>query len=110
MWFVFFHTETQKWNGTGEVSLFPDSESTKNYRLSADMDIEEKRHGWFHSEYIYTVKTTTWPNGGYSTFTNCIIHEDRNQSCDTDDGKQYTVEVIRWPDMPEDENSPNWAN
>jgi hypothetical protein len=56
---------TQYW-----VSLQPDNEEAKNYRVKADI---------FHDAPDYYLTKVYWPNGGSSTFDDCNLDKDQYQ-------------------------------
>lgn len=104
LWFMFFHPHTNKWNGEGEVNVFPDySESVKNYRLPASIEVTEKYRGWFGSStYLYRVQRAEWPNGGWLEFRyKCLIQDKAHPLCMAEDGTDYMIEVATPPDAPE---------
>ena len=64
--------ERTKYNRSLYVLVFPDKNSTKNYRIPGDVT---------RAENGYTIESVTWPNGGYSTFYSCPISLNSTSSC-----------------------------
>lgn len=102
IWFAVLIPHTYIWEGEGSVSIFPVGSDSKNYRLPAEMNITKKQNGWgLNRTNEYVISKVTWPNGGYSTFSDCTVKDDGHPTCVTDDGDEYSVEVNSIPDMPD---------
>lgn len=101
VWFILIAPHTYTWDGAGSVSLFPSSDSVKNYRLDAQIVVTRHKHGWFTSYDEYSVKQADWPDGGTSYFDGCSMRVGMQTSCDEQDGHSYNVEVTQAPEQPE---------
>lgn len=73
------------------VYIQPDGATSKNYRVKGDIS---RQDGVYYLEKIY------WENGGYLTFTDCVLYEDNGtyaseDNCESsnwlndDDGYEY---------------------
>lgn len=81
------------WSGEGTVNLFPDSADSKNYRLTADIEVNTK--WWWQKDYV--INSVEWPNGGNSSFSDCVISSS-NTSCSDDEGRDWIIEVEEAPE------------
>lgn len=88
-----------KWSGEGTVNLFPESASSKNYRLPADISV--KTEWWWQRSYNITA--VEWPNEGRSYFTDCIISNE-NSYCEDDEGRNWKIEVEEAPESTSSDN------
>lgn len=104
IWAAFFWPHTFTWDGDGQIDVFPDSDSVKNYRLDATMTVTLERRGWFGGETVYTDITGSWPNGGTLELDGCTVSEDSRTECTDQDDKSYGVEVVAAPERPEADN------
>lgn len=108
IWVVFLWPHVDTWDGDGTVSVFPNAGNVINYKLDAQVNVERHRNGWINGEEKYTVTQVSWPNGGYSDFTKCIVPKDGRSSCTDQDEKTYNVEVTSIPDPPEADSTSDY--
>lgn len=88
------------------VNIFPDDESSKNYRLSAEIHVyseeeegepTEDSYGIEHSN-TYTTKYITlekvfWPNEGYLNFNDCQLEIGEKVQCKDQNGMSWNIEL-----------------
>lgn len=107
IWAVFWPTTT-KWDGEGEISMFPAGAVSKNYRLPAQINVTEHNHGWFRHTREYSIQSADWPNGGTAEFDNCTTSDTNLGTCQDQGGKSYRVEVTTIPDRPQSNDEGNY--
>ena len=83
------------WSGEGQVNLFPEGASSKNYRLTAEIEVTTKL--WWNRDY--KIDSVEWPNSGTSDLTDCTISKSNN-SCSDEEGRNWRIEVVEAPDHP----------
>lgn len=83
------------WSGDGEVNLFPEGATSKNYRLDAKIDVTSK---WWRKK-DYKIDSVVWPESGTTYFSDCIIN-DSNTTCTDNEGHTWRVEIATVPDKP----------
>jgi hypothetical protein len=78
------------------VNLFPDDDSTKNYRLvgdierSSDCDSDGESSSCYSSYYLHKI---TFPDEGHIAFDDCTIELHKKNYCQDDDGTDWDVEL-----------------
>lgn len=87
------------WGGEGQVNLFPEDATSKNYRLVAD--IEVKTH--FLWRKTYKINSVEWPYSGTSYFSACTIGSS-DDTCTDDEGRSWRIELVQPPDAPDNSN------
>ena len=100
---IFLWPHTYNWDGDGEINLYPDSESVKNYRLPATIEVTHKQYGWFSDRTTYQITNAGWPNEGSLKFDSCSVKKDSTSSCTDTSGESWTVEVNSAPEQPEED-------
>jgi hypothetical protein len=88
------------WGGQGQVNLFPEGATSKNYRLDADIEVKTR----FLWRKTYTINSVDWPDSGTSYFNGCTIGGS-NYTCTDDEGRTWRIEVVQPPDAPDDSNN-----
>jgi hypothetical protein len=82
-----------KWSGKGQINLFPEGATSKNYRLTADIAVETKF--WWHKEYI--INSVEWPDTGKSYLSDCVL-TDSNNTCVDNEGRSWRIEIVEAPE------------
>lgn len=105
--YVFLMPGTSTWSGEGSISIFPQNSAAKNYRLDSDnIEVSQKKRGWFHKEYSYVVTSAQWPNGGELEFSpKCKINYPNSSAVCNSNSGTYRVEVTDAPIAPDDGGS-----
>lgn len=102
---IFIWPHTYTWDGDGTINVFPVGDLTKNYRLEATMGVTRHKNGWINSKDEYLISRANWLNGGYLEFDRCIVDQDKQTRCISQDGVEYYIEVDTYPDQPEADTS-----
>jgi hypothetical protein len=102
---IFIWPHTYTWDGDGTINVFPISDSVKNYRLEATIQVTRHKNGWMNSNDEYSINSASWLNGSNLDFDNCIVAQDKRTECTGQDGSRYYIEVDSYPDQPEDDYS-----
>lgn len=101
-YWVIWLTSSISWQGEGEINIFPENASSKNYRLAAFISAKTNRSFPFKETVKYQIDNFTWPNAEEETnFDNdCIVTNKQSTKC-IYKGKTYTVEIEAPPEQPE---------
>jgi hypothetical protein len=88
------------------VNVFPDDESTKNYRLPAEIHVYSEEEEGEPTEDVYGIEHSNtyttkyivldkvfWPNGGYLDFNDCQLEIGKKVMCNDQDGVSWNVEL-----------------
>lgn len=88
-----------QWDGEGTVNVFLESDTTKNYRLDAMMDVTTIKKSLLSNQQEYNVTSITLPNGESQYFEgDCKTNQSSNRVlCKTESGDSYYVEVEKVP-------------
>ncbi len=101
-WSVRTGEDGAKWEGTGQVSIFPASSITKNYRLDANIEVTQKVPPFSPRTFSYRVISASFPGGDQIQFTNCQVSSlGSTSNCTDESGKGWQVEVSTAPLKPE---------
>jgi hypothetical protein len=93
-----------QWSSEGTISVFPQVDSAKNYRLDATISATVKGKSLFSNYNEYKVDDALWPDGGHLNFRgSCIVSELKPRAlCLSDDNRNYYVEVTNPPENNSD--------
>lgn len=90
------------WDGDAEISVFPISAESKNYRLLSNVDAKETAKMFSKGYITYEISTAEWPNGGELNFNDCFIRSDEtNVQCTDTHDIEWRVELTSPPEKPE---------
>lgn len=76
------------------IYLFPNSNSSMNYRLPADILIEKDCYGG-ECDYGIQIETVYFDNGS-SKYFGCIIQAKTENFCKDQDGKEWMIVLSDW--------------
>lgn len=100
-YFYFWITSSSSWQGEGEINIFPENATSKNYRLPAVINAKTSRSFPFKETVKYQIENFTWTNAEEETsFDNdCIVVGKQSTKC-IYKGKTYIVEIETPPEQP----------
>lgn len=81
------------WSGEGVVNIFPEGATSKNYRVSAEMEVKTK---WLWQKE-YNIDSILWDNGGNSDLEDCTITKSNNK-CSDEEGRIWRIEIVETPE------------
>lgn len=90
-------------SGTGQVNLFPQGASSKNYRVDAVIDQPTNYLSLFLRD-PHNVYQIWWPDGGTVSIAKCLVPNDGRKLCDIGDTRYY-VEIDNYHSDSNDQDN-----
>ena len=108
-YFIVYIPRGSDYDGDGSISVFPDTNSVKNYRLEATIEVKTGAKSIITNRKEYIVESAVWPDGGTLSFKGICAAPGLNQgtTCSAKDGRSYYIEVTEAPTPPDPETTSN---
>jgi len=94
VWFFYFSITYGKVESESTILVFPDTQYTKNYELIANVTRDTQMLFLLFPQTTYILEQFSWPNGGYASFSSCIVPNlNEMKVCTSDSGDTYGIKV-----------------